>query len=688
MSEDISQDQSLLDNLYKTIELHFENEQFGVSELAKEMGISRSQLHRRLQSITNKSASQIIREFRLKKAKEMLEKDLANVSEIAYRVGFRSPSYFITCFREFYDYSPGEAKFRTPKKVRRRLPFSRKAVLILSSVLILFAIIYFSLRLTNSFSKILNNPETIEKSIAIRTFWNESSEAENEYFVNGMVEDIRNNLAKISDLRVISRGSMEKYRETNLTTKEIASELDINYILEGTAQKIGNVVKIHAQLISANNDNHIWEKTYERDISDIKEYFSVQSNIAMDIAKQIGASIKPEEAHLIKSIPTNNTEAYQLFLKGKENLEIFEEGDRSKKGDRNLNTSIYFFQRAIDLDPNFALAYVFLGSSYFWQSLHTDYLKESFADTTKYLAEKALSINPDLFEAYNQLGYYYNMKCDDDNSMFMLEKAIDLNPNSAVSYRILSWVYRRNGQYVNAINSIKKAIKRTINDPSCYADNLSQLGAFYYAICDHEKAEIIYNQILDYDPILAYVLLSQLPEARGEWDKMKFYIDKVCSLDSGISSCLYRLSKYYMYKEDFSEALKCTYTIRNENPAGYGYILSKLNRKEEAKEYFTKQIEWCNENIRLKRTWAMEGYAYYELVNTFTFQGEKEKAIQTLREMEKNVFEGFFVWQLQVNPAYKILWEDEEFKAIISRQEKKYVEIRAEIDRLEREGEL
>ena len=120
----------------------------------------------------------------------------------------------------------------------------------------------------------------LEKSIAVRPFWNESAHQENEYFVNGMTEDIRNNLVKISDIRVISRGSMEKYRTTNQSTKEIAQELDVRYLLEGTVQKLGNQVKIHAQLIFAEVEDHFWEDTYILDLSNVTEVFTLQSNIA------------------------------------------------------------------------------------------------------------------------------------------------------------------------------------------------------------------------------------------------------------------------------------------------------------------------------------------------------------------------------------------------------------------------
>ncbi|HEY5689916.1 MAG TPA: adenylate/guanylate cyclase domain-containing protein, partial [Cyclobacteriaceae bacterium] len=129
----------------------------------------------------------------------------------------------------------------------------------------------------------------VKKSIAVLPFDNESADEENQYFVNGMMEDIRNNLSKISDLQVKSKVSVNKYHKTNLSSKEIGRELDANYLLEGTVQKQGTLVKIHAQLIHAETDNHIWADTYQADIADPKEVFNIQSDIAQAIAKELHA---------------------------------------------------------------------------------------------------------------------------------------------------------------------------------------------------------------------------------------------------------------------------------------------------------------------------------------------------------------------------------------------------------------
>ena len=213
-----------------------------------------------------------------------------------------------------------------------------------------------------------------------------------------MMEDIRNNLSKIADLRVISKTSTEKYRTTTLSSQEIGKELSINYLLEGTVQKRGNQVRIHAQLISTENDDHIWEDTYQRDIADIKDYFIIQSEIAQAIADELQAVITPEEQELISSIPTENTEAYDLYLKG-----IFASYLYTMDG---FIQGLIFFEKAVELDSNFALAYSGIAFSYlFRSSVYGDLSPDEASKNAIPNINKALDLNPRLSEAHTWLGF-------------------------------------------------------------------------------------------------------------------------------------------------------------------------------------------------------------------------------------------------------------------------------------------
>ena len=263
------------------IEENITNEQFGVSELAREIGMSRSNLLRKIKKLTNLSVSQFIRQVRLKNAMEMLKENSANVSEVSYRVGFSSTSYFIKCFREFYGYPPGEVgkqrgnqaepdKGGTPGKKRIAI-ISGVFILLLSGALLIFVV--------NSDEPV---PSGQEKSIAVLPFKNDSNDSTNIYIINGLMESLLDNLQSIEDLRVISRTSVEKYRHNPLTIPEIARELNVSYLVEGSGQKIGNQILLNIQLIEASTDKHLWAERYKREATDI---FELQLEVATSIAE-------------------------------------------------------------------------------------------------------------------------------------------------------------------------------------------------------------------------------------------------------------------------------------------------------------------------------------------------------------------------------------------------------------------
>ena len=534
------------------------------------------------------------------------------------------------------------------------------------------------------------NRNELEKSIAVRPFWNESADKENEYFVNGMTEDIRNHLAKVAGISVRSRGSVEKYRDTQYTTLDIARDLKVTYVLEGTTQRLGNQIKIHAQLILAENDDHIWESTYREDNNDVKQVFNIQSQIAQSIGNELQVIITSDEKERIETIPTENSEAYDLYLKGKEYY--------YRAGESDINTAIHFFHQAIELDPQFAQAYIWLGFAYHMQTYWSDYFKDNLGDTLLYFADKALSINPDLADGYWLLGLFYTENGDYDRSIIQLEKAIDINPNFGDAYALLGWTSLGKVKYLDAIVNFEKARKLKIGDPD-YADLLLKASHAYHCICDYEQTEALRKELLKYDPMLGYNFLSWLAETKGEWDKLELYAKKVCAIDSG-QFCYDFLSRISLYKGDYNKWIEnykkweqiaisednLYNIIRSQHR--HGYALAQLGRDEEAMGYYNKQIEYCNESIRLQRIYAADGGAFYDLAGTYAALGNKELAYQVLNVFEKERFHGMYVWFIQVDPIFKDFWEDEELKLIINRQETKFANIRAELDHLEKEGIL
>ena len=189
----------------------------------------------------------------------------------------------------------------------------------------------------------------LEKSVAILPFKNDSKDEENTYFINGLMEEILNNLQKIKDLRVISRTSVEQYRNQTKPIPEIAKELGVNYIVEGSGQKYGNAFRLRTQLIMAAKESHLWGESYQQKINEVEDIFRIQSQIAESIATELKAIITPQEKQLIEKIPTKELEAFDAYLKGQFYWRKLTPND--------LETAMQYFELAKEKDPKYALAY-------------------------------------------------------------------------------------------------------------------------------------------------------------------------------------------------------------------------------------------------------------------------------------------------------------------------------------------
>ena len=370
---------------------HISNEQFGVSELATLMHMSRSNLLRKIKKETELSASQFIRQVRLEKGKELLDETELTVSEISYQVGFSNNSYFIKCFREQYGLSPGEYRIKPVPEPEIELENHQPEIVVVDNkdsffkkyrttifvaaffLIVVAALLFFQNKNPNSEIKV----NEIKKSIAVLPFKNMSSDSTNLYFVNGLMESALNNLQKIEDLRVISRTSVEKYRNTNKTVKEIAEELNVAYLLEGSGQRINDQVLLNIQLIDASKDTPIWAQQYNNKVVDV---FSLQNTVAKKIVDAIHAKVTPAEYQQINKKPTENLEAYDFYLKGLVPLK--------KETKEGLQEAIILFEKAIELDPKFALAYSDLAIAYYYLDLNQR--QKQYTEIINNYADKAL----------------------------------------------------------------------------------------------------------------------------------------------------------------------------------------------------------------------------------------------------------------------------------------------------------
>ncbi|MEY2484364.1 MAG: hypothetical protein QOH39_12 [Verrucomicrobiota bacterium] len=279
-----------------------------------------------------------------------------------------------------------------------------------------------------------------EKSIAVLPFENLSSDKENAYFADGIQDEILTRVSKIADLKVISRTSTQHYKSAPDNLPEIARQLGVAHILEGSVQKSGDAVRLNVQLIKAANDSHLWADTFDRKLTDI---FSVESEVAKAIADQLRAHLSGREEQVITAKPTDNVEAYDAYLRGL--------AYSLKTGNTPANAlgAQKYLREAVRLDPKFALSWALL-SNVEARGYRTLTLQPTIAlrEEARQAAETALTLQPNLGEAVLAKGYYhYACLKEYDTAVRYLEQARHLLPNSSRIPESLAYVERRRGQW-------------------------------------------------------------------------------------------------------------------------------------------------------------------------------------------------------------------------------------------------
>jgi TolB-like protein/Tfp pilus assembly protein PilF len=329
-----------------------------------------------------------------------------------------------------------------------------------------------------------------EKSIAVLPFENLSDNQENAYFADGVQDDILSNLAKVADLKVISRTSVRQYRGTGRNLREIGTALGVAHILEGTVRRSGNRVRINAQLINANTDAHIWADTFDREATDL---FALQSELAEKIATALQANLSPREKASMQVHPTAHLDAYDLYLRARDLFRWSGAGDPRENGEKALR----LLEQAIARDPQFALAYSL--ASRFHNELYWFGFDKTRARLTKAKAavDTALRLHPELGDAHLALAYhYYYGYRDYDRAQAELAVALRATPNDAEVWDGMAAVYRRQGRWDEAVANFERARQL---DPH-NAAVIWNLAETYLSLCRFEEADKVFGDGLTNNP--------------------------------------------------------------------------------------------------------------------------------------------------------------------------------------------
>lgn len=327
----------------------------------------------------------------------------------------------------------------------------------------------------------------LEKSIAVLPLANFSDDPANAFFADGIQDDILTNLAKISDLRVISRTSVLPYRGQTHNIREIGKALNVATVLEGSVRREGKRVRINVQLIDAANDRHLWAQIYDRELTDV---FAIQSELAQKIASALKAKLAPGEQERIERKPTENSDAYLLYV---EAHEIFSRPDRHHD---DLAKVEMLYESAIQLDPTFALAHARLSQVESWMYYAVEPLAMR-AQKARTAANEALRLQPELPEAHLAQGFvHYYVDHDYDAAMSELARARQGLPNDPGVFRAMAAIQRRQGKWDESINSYAKAVSLDPRDPIL----LENMGMNYLAIRDYATAAKIFDRAVKAAP--------------------------------------------------------------------------------------------------------------------------------------------------------------------------------------------
>jgi len=853
MSDSDSFKKTFIEEAEALILSNVEDENFGVSELADAMHMSRSNLLRKIKKSTSVSASQFIRQIRLNKAMEILGETSLTISEVSFQVGFASTSYFIKCFREYYGYPPGEVgkqadvkggmgdssgrqrqlvaimftdivgytalmqqdeqkaiEYRehhrevfdsTTKKYKGRilqyygdgtlstfpsaidavhcalemqvaftqnepkLPIrigihsgdiiatneeiigdgvnvasrieslaavgtvyisdkvydeiknqaefitasrgvhnlknvSRPIEVYAVSNLVLgpieeleiqevakssgttswkwivsafavfiacFAIYYIN---TNNFVK-----TDLDKSIAVLPFKNESSDSTNAYFVNGLMESTLSKLQKINDLKVISRTTSEKYRKSQKSVPEIAEELEVNYLVEGSGQKVGDLVVLNIQLIEAVSDKPIWSEQYKRKFEDI---FELQNEIAQKISIAIKAMVTPQELKNILKKPTDNLQAYDYFLQA---LDPYY--SRTPEG---LNKAIDLFKKAIEQDEQFALAYANIAISYYFLDRYQS--EKQFTKEINRYSDQALLYDSKSDICLISKALYYIENKEYHVALPHLNKAVEYNPNSALAYRMLADFYayyepNTKMYLLNALHGVQ--LDASGGDSTSVSYGYLQLSNALVQAGFFEEALKYVNLALDYDAnnYFAPHLKIFIRFAKdNNWVGTQRLLTDLWEKDTSRLDILQDLAKIYYGQEKYDSAY---------------YYYDKFIHVREAQ----KLNLYIDENVKIARVYQMAGktqiadslfadyvtyadevqspYRNATIAMKHAYLGEVEEAIEQLKEFSKLNNIQYWFLLMRKDPIMEPLKRHPEFETVMRKIENSFWEDHAEL---------
>lgn len=357
--------------------------------------------------------------------------------------------------------------------------------------------------------KLMNLRIPDKPSIAILPFVNMSGDKEQEYFSDGFTEDLITDFSKVSGLFVIARNSVFFYKNKNIKIDKIGRDLGVKYVLEGSVRKVGDRVRITAQLIDSKTEGHVWAERYDRDLHDI---FSLQDEVREKIVTALAVQMTSDDKKRIMMKDTDNLDAYNSYLKANELCNSTDPGELAKGRE--------MLEKAIRLDPNFSKAYASMGKSFFTQWVFGPDKDQGILDQVFEWGKKAIEINPDEPSGYSQLAHYYLWTKQHDAGIIEIKKAIALDPNNPEWLAAYGELLTYSNQPGLGIDLFTKAMRLNPKFPVWY---LYGLGHAYLLTLDYDNAIPVLEKAVAQDPGFwpSYLLLAVSYDVKGMKEKSR-----------------------------------------------------------------------------------------------------------------------------------------------------------------------
>ncbi len=438
-----------------------------------------------------------------------------------------------------------------------------------------------------------------EKSIAVLLFDNLSRDAANEAFTDGIHDDILTQISKISALKVIARTSMERL-DPSLSIPEIGTKLGVATVLEGGVQRAGDRVRINVQLIDCETEGHLWAETYDRELT-AANIFSIQSEIATAIADALRATLSPEEQELLDTIPTENMAALEAYFRGKQRME--------KRSSAALAKAVDDFNRAIELDPNFALAYVGLADSYQLQIEYSGLPLDEMTEKAQAATDKALALDDRLAEAYTSLGGIQHNRNDYEAAETAYQRALELNSNYVTAYHWYSYLLVGPlGRHAEALELIKKAAELDPRSPII----LQNVGIGYAGVGRFDESLLWFHKTIEIDPDFAigYLWIGfHYWYVEGKLDEAVQWFRKSVSVDPGDPLISAHLGQLFLDLGDLDRAEYWSEKSIELAPEGFFPNLTKqllhLYRGD-----LSTALEYGRRAFEIEHYWAFQFHSF------------------------------------------------------------------------------